>query len=233
MTESADSQTNRSVYRLRWVGYGLLVFALIDAIQTLIPLKLLDPGWQLQTVGALVERVPIPLLGLALVFFGEYYDRLPIEKLLLKALSWLSLALSVLFALTILVTVLSTTQLDDRVDLLVNRQATQQLIQLQQIENRLNQSRPEELAVLREQLRSLGVNILSKDPQALKTEIANRIVTLRSQLQVRAKTEQQEEKFKLVKRSIAWTLGAVVASALFFILWKSTDWARSSLDELD
>lgn len=228
MTESPDSQTNRSVYRLRWVGYGLLVFALIDAIQTLIPLKLLDPGWQLQTVGSLIERVPIPLLGLALVFFGEYYDRISIEKGLLKGLSWLSLALSVVFALLILVTVVSTARLDDRVDLLVTRQATQQLIQLQQIENRLNQSRPEELAALGDQLRSFGINVLSKDPQALKTEIANRIVSLRAQLKVQAQAEQQEEKLKLVKRSVAWALGSVVASTLFFILWKSTDWARSA-----
>ncbi len=49
-----------SLFRL--VGYGLLVLALFDLIHILIPLQLMNPMWEFQTVGALVERVPVPLL---------------------------------------------------------------------------------------------------------------------------------------------------------------------------
>lgn len=48
----------------RFVGYGLLMLALLDLVEMLVPMRLLDPVWQIQTTGALVEFVPVLLLGL-------------------------------------------------------------------------------------------------------------------------------------------------------------------------
>lgn len=84
-----------SLFRL--VGYGLLVLALFDFIHILIPLRLMNPMWEFQTTGALVERVPVPLLGLMLVFYGETSSRKRWESNLLKFLSWASLLIGLLF----------------------------------------------------------------------------------------------------------------------------------------
>lgn len=65
----------RSASLLRWVGYGLLVLALMDVVDILLPPQLMNPAWEFQTIGALVERVPVPLLGLALVFFDGISSR--------------------------------------------------------------------------------------------------------------------------------------------------------------
>lgn len=93
----ASEDQIQSIYRLRWVGYGLLLLALFDVIQLLLPLNYQDPVWVLQTVGAIVERVPVPLLGLLLIFFGEDAERTSIEDILLKVLRWATLLLAIGF----------------------------------------------------------------------------------------------------------------------------------------
>ncbi len=82
-----------SIYRLRWIGYGLLILSLLDTIAVLIPANFGNRLWELQTIGAVVERVPVPLLAMALIFFGEGYDRRGLEDIFLKVLSWVCLLL--------------------------------------------------------------------------------------------------------------------------------------------
>jgi len=57
----------RSSFRI--AGYGLLGLSLFDIIDILSHFG--DPGWEFQIVRNLVERAPVPLLGLVLVFVGE------------------------------------------------------------------------------------------------------------------------------------------------------------------
>jgi len=38
--------------------------------------------------------------------------------------------------------------------------------------------------------------------------------------------QKNTQKMGLLKNSVKWNLGALVASVLFFILWKSSRWAR-------
>jgi hypothetical protein len=59
----------------RVLGYGLLLLALFDILEMFIPPGFMNPAWEFQTFGALVERVPVPLIGFVLVFYGEKYSR--------------------------------------------------------------------------------------------------------------------------------------------------------------
>ena len=74
-----------SIYRLRWIGYGLLILSVLDTIAVLLPANFGNRLWELQTIGAIVERVPVPLLAMALIFFGEGYDRRGLENLFFEA----------------------------------------------------------------------------------------------------------------------------------------------------
>lgn len=60
---------------LRLVGYGLLVMAIIDVFFLVIPPQLMNPLWEFQTVGAIVERIPVTLLGIVLIYYDERGDR--------------------------------------------------------------------------------------------------------------------------------------------------------------
>lgn len=224
MAESAEQ--NRSVYRLRWVGYGLLIFALIDSIQLFIPPGFTDPAWELQTIGQMVERVVVPLLGFALVFFGEFYERLGFEKWILRFLSWICLLLAIVFLLMVPLGVLDTLRINTQSDQAVASQVDQRLKQLDQLEKQLNQSGPEEIQKLANQLTSLGIPVDTQNPDKLKTEVLTRVKAAREQLQKQAQTGRSNQQQTLLKNAVKWNIGAVVASVLFFILWKGTNWAR-------
>lgn len=222
MTESTTE--NRSIHRFRWIGYGLLGYALMDLIQVLYPLKFFNPAWEVQAIGSLIERVVVPLLGMALVFFGEFYDRTQLEKILLKGLSWLCLVLAIVCLLVIPLGVFGTARLDFQNDQQVNQQAEQQLSKFNKLESQLNQSSTNDIRALAAQA---GLPIDStKDPQVIKTEMLARLTAVRSKVQAQIEENRATQKQTLFKNAIKWNLGALLASALFFILWKSSDWAR-------
>ncbi len=221
----AESTTdNRSKYRFRWVGYGLLAYALMDVIQVLYPPQFMNPAWEVQSIGTLVERVVVPLLGMALVFFGEFYDRTRLEKILLKVLSWLCLGLTIAFLLGIPLVVFGTARLDFQNDQQINRQAEQQLLKLSKVESQLRQGSTSDIQALATEA---GIPVApAKDPQALRSDLLSRLGNFRAQVQSKIDETRTAQKQTLFKNSIKWNIGALLASSLFFILWKSTDWAR-------
>lgn len=216
MVESASD--NRSVYRLRWVGYGLLIFALIDAIVVLTPLQLTNPVWELQAIGTLVERVAVPLLGLALVFFGEFLDRRPGERIPLAILSWLCLLLAILYLMMIPLGILDTNRLNNQQE----QQFKDQLAKIQQFESQLNQSGQEDLKKLASQLTQLGIAVDNQNPDQLKNNIIARLNLVRE----KGQADRDAQRSTLFKGAIRTGLGALVASVLFFTMWRTTDWTR-------
>ncbi|MBD2022073.1 hypothetical protein H6F43_17995 [Leptolyngbya sp. FACHB-36] len=218
MTEATSD--NRSIYRFRWIGYGLLIFALIDSFQVLIPPGFMNPAWELNTIGALVERVAVPLLGLALIFFGEFYDRTMPEKLSLKVLSWACLVLAIVFVLMVPLGVFDTIRLNSQ----SSQQVGAQMEQFKKLEDQLNQSKPEQIKNLGAQLNTLGVSVDADDPEKLKGAVMARINGAKAKVQA----DRSNQRLMLFKNSVKWNLGALIAATLFFVLWKTTDWARTS-----
>ncbi|MGA7937063.1 MAG: HpsJ family protein [Kovacikia sp.] len=240
MAESFNAY--QSVYRLRWVGYCFLLFALINNIVDFIPANVGDLAWRLQFLGKLVETVIIPILGFALIFGGEHYGRKPFEKPVLKILSWFCLALTVIFLLLIPPTFLAGLQLQTQLSQgnpnLVEQRLTQQaapvLEQLNQLERQLKQGSPEQIKALGEQIVSQGTPLNTDDPEKVKSDLLSRVNQLRAQAQAQIKVQTQAkiqeleaQKLEIRKNSIKWSLGALIASVLFFMLWNSTRWARS------
>ncbi len=215
-----------SIYRLRWIGYGLLILSLLDTIAVLIPANFGNRVWELQTIGAVVERVPVPLLAMALIFFGEGYDRKGLENLFLKVLSWVCLLLAVVFLLILPLGIFGTIYVNNQNDKQITTQANQQLAQLQQVEERLNKGSPEELKNLAGELTRLGVQADTKNPQELKTQILARITPAKERLQTQSAAVQSSQRLGLLKNAVKWLLGALISSVLFFTIWRGTDWAR-------
>jgi hypothetical protein len=234
---TGESSEIRSVYRLRWLGYGLFVFALIDGINILASINTTDPTWSLQVIGQFVERVVVPLLGFALLFFGEGYDRRNVEKIGLKGLSWLCLVLAIAFFLMIPPLVIQSVNIKGQAEQQVNQQVDQQVKagfeQLDKLEAQLNDSKPAELKALAAQLKSRGIELDAQDPEALKTQIRAKIKTIKEQAQLQAQAAKTKaiqgasgQVSNLYKNAVKWSLGALMAGVLFIYLWKSSSWAR-------
>lgn len=223
---SGEASENLTAYRFRWIGYGFLVFAVIDALHILLTIQPGQPTWLLQTIGQFVERVVVPLLGFTLIFFGEYYGRKDGEKLGLRLLSWLCMVLAVLFLLMVPPIFLQTFSVNNQARQVVDQQVEQQLTQLKQLEDQLARSNPEQLKALAAQLQGLGVSVDPTKPDAVKAQVQARIKTVRDQLQAQAQGATAGQASGLWKNAIKWSLGALVSAVLFFYLWKSSRWAR-------
>jgi hypothetical protein len=221
-----QSEQGFSIYRLRWIGYGLLILSLLDTIAVFLPANFGNRVWELQTIGAVVERVPVPLLAMALIFFGEGYDRRSLENILLKVLSWVCLLLAVIFLLMMPLGIFGTIYVNNQNDKQITAQANQQLAQLLQVEERLNKGTPEDLKTLAGELSRLGVQPDTQNPQELKSQILSRITPAKERLQAQSATVQSNQRMGLFKNAVKWLLGALISSVLFFTIWRGTDWAR-------
>ncbi len=221
-----DSEQGQSIYRLRWIGYGLLLLALFDVIDSFIPPNFTNPVWEFQTLGLLVERVAVPLLGLVLIFFGESFNRNRLEELLLRILSWLCLLFAIVFLALVPLGILNTYRINDLNNNQINTAAQAQLTQLKQVEEQVGQGTPEQIRQLATQLASFGIQADATNPDQFKQQILERIPPARKAVQEQAMQEKQNQRTGLLKNAVKWNLGALVASVLFFILWKSTGWAR-------
>ena len=122
---------------LRLVGYGLLVMAIIDLLFLLIPPQLMNPLWEFQTMGAIVERIPVTLLGVVLVYYGEKSDRASIETLLLKILSWLSLVAAIFLLLMVPLSITNSFRIYYQQNATVNAQTVSQKDAIQKFKEEL------------------------------------------------------------------------------------------------
>jgi hypothetical protein len=216
----------KSISRIRLIGYGLLLLALFDFFQTVIPPQFMNAAWELQTMGALMERIPVPLLGLGLVFFGEDYNRGGLESLLVKILSWLSLLLAILCFLLVPLGIVDSVRVNNQNTQEIAAQADRQLAQLEQIEQQVGGGSQADLQNLATELNRLGLPVDTTNPEQLRGEVLARIPQAREQVQQQARQLQSNRRLALLESSTKWILAAIISAVLFLMIWRGTAWAR-------
>jgi hypothetical protein len=220
----------RSTTLLRWIGYGLLVFFLLDLIEILVPPRFTDPLWELQTMGAAIEQIALPLVGLVLVFYGELNLRAKWELPFLKILSWLVLLFAIVLLLLIPLGIFNTVRIDRQSNQQISAQVDRQMTEIKQVKNQLEQATTEEKM---ESLLS-RINDQGPSPDIQNTEQLEQVKKQFSEFMGKAETTiksqaaatQKNQRLALLKRSVKWNLGALISGVLFFILWQGTSWAR-------
>ncbi len=213
---------------LRLVGYGLLLMAIVDVFFLLIPPQLMNPLWEFQTMGAIVERIPVSLLGMVLVYYGERSDRAPIESIILKGLSWFALLAAILLILMIPLNISNGFRIYNQHNANANAQFVSQKETIQQFKEQLEaaDSKDEIGAVLQQQAQQ-KVNIPdSVNTQKLKTDLITNLQNNQDSITNQAQAFRSQKRSLLLKKCLKWNLGALIASILFFLIWKSTGWAR-------
>ena len=203
--------------RLRLVGYGLLVLALCDLIYILVPPQFMNPIWEFQTIGTLVERVPVPLLGLLLVFTGSAKSRKTWEISILKLLAWISLVIGILFLLLMPLLVVDALRLNNQIDQQINSQLTQQLTKLQQVEKQVTNGSDKDINIILTRLNQ-GQLVNSGNAQQLKTKLLSEIQKSRSAVESQFEAVGTEQRLALLKKFTKWSLGVLIAGVLFIYM---------------
>jgi len=196
----------------RIAGYALLALSLLDLIEMFVPPRFTDPAWEFQLVNNLVERVPVPLLGLVLVLVGEQSFRI------FKFLSGACLVVGLLFLLVVPLAASSAW----RIERLNQLQFNQQTAQIQQIRAQLNQATTDaEINNVLARLNPQGPPPQINNPQETKRQILGKIAQAeqiaKAQIANRAGTTENR-----LKRTVKSILGALISAAVFLTIWRKT-----------
>ncbi len=227
MTRSESNEWQTSLL-FHLTGYGLLLFVLCDLIDIIFPPHIMDPVWEFQTIGAVVERVPLPLLALVLVFYKEANGRARWEPTVLKLLSWASLLVGVLFLLLIPICVSNTFRINNLNNNRINTQTTEQMSEIRQIQEQLDKATTNDLESLLARINAQGGSPDIKNPQELKSRLLTEVDKSERTLKTQAKATQKTKGRQLIKSSVKWNIGALIAGDLFIRIWQASRWARES-----
>ncbi|HEY9704847.1 MAG TPA: HpsJ family protein [Allocoleopsis sp.] len=221
--DSEYQLSNLSVMRI--IGYGLVFLSILDIIYIIYPPNLLNPTWEFNTIGALVEHTPVSLLALILVFYGKGEFRLQTEMYLLKFISWFCLLVGLLFVLIIPLGLINTYRLYYNGPAIA--QSNQQIQQIKTAKEKIETAKStEEITKLLNlpQLPQNAPNI--PDLKQLKTQTLTNLNQLEKNIKQQSEQVIENQRLNLLKNSVKWNLGALVVAILFFWIWKSTVWVR-------
>ncbi len=212
---------------MRWIGYILLAFSLIDYIAILVPLQLTNPLWEFQTIGQLVDHVWAPLLGLALVFFlptKSYLSNL--EIYLLRFLSWCSLILGIFYLLMVPLGINNSITINDGAMAQITSQTTQQTEQIDKLNQQLQSATTLEQLNPIAQIVNPSVKTATTNPQDLKSQLTEQIATAKNNLLTAANSAKSQQKLNLIKNSLKVNIGAILAGVSLIGCWNLTRWVR-------
>lgn len=214
-SKPADHRTQwLSTFSLRLTGYVLLALSALDIAATIFPPNFFNERWEFETIGRLVERVPVPLIGLSLVFYGGLRYRRPLEKLCLRPLAWLAIAAGVGYLLLILPVVTNGLRIHNTNQIPQVQQLDQQLQQVKQVEQRIRDAAPEQVNALVKRL-NLSLPSATQSPSSdLKAAALLQLQQNQTALQ-KARQVQKQNHFKTV---LKWGIGALLSGVCLIYL---------------
>ena len=226
MFKQVNSQweSNEEFYSslIHWVGYSLLLLTLSYYISVLIPFRLMNPVWELQTIAAFVDNFPMFLLGVLFAFYGSQ-GRNRIEKLILKLVSWVALLMGILFLLLLPLGIADTLRINNQNNAQVLNQQTQQAAQIQQIKTALNNANT--LPEINRLINAARLQIPATDtstPQQLKAQAYSQIVQAEQAAKTQIEQSQKEQRLTLFKTGVRYVLGALICGVLSIYAWRIT-----------
>ena len=222
----ATEKLARSSKMLPWIGYFMLSLIFLDYVFLLIPPHFLNPTWELNIIGHLVENVWAPLLGFALVFIRQENGFRVLELRILSWLSRLMLLMAIIHFLSAPLIISNTIKIQQKSFSGLKTQLETQKNQVTQFKKKLSQVPEQQLANYLRQQQSSSNKSSSSDTllQQALTKVEKE--QLKSTEQI--KTAYKKQKLSLIKRSLKWCMGTLLSGAIYFAFWKHTEWARKT-----
>ena len=218
---------------IRGFGYCSLLFFLLDFSTIVLPPKFTDPAWELNVYGQVVERVPLLLLSFPLIFLGEYSARAKWERISTKIISWLSIAIAIIFLLAVPLGIVNTFRVQGlRQEELITNVARQNA-PAQTVADRLTNAKTD--AEVRNVLRLLNpqqqaaIARIAK-PQEIKEQLLKDIGSSISQNQAQSELVKRRIITTLWKSSVKWTIVSLISGLFLLYVWNQSKWARVGIE---
>lgn len=220
-------QQQRTMLLSRRAGYALLMLCFIDLLYVLIPPELMNPVWEYQTIGDLVKLVPVPLLAMMLIFYGDTALRSKPERFALKILSWSTLFIGITFLLLVPLTVSDAVRIHQFNNNQITTQVSQQRLQLDATRKQLEKATPQQLQNLVPVPDKNGnLPDIPNSPDQAKIQILNNLNQAKEQADQQASKARANLKQNLVKNTLKLVLESLIAGCFFIYIWVTTAWTR-------
>lgn len=208
---------------LPYVGYGLVVFSILDLLIYLIPIRFFDFNWEFNTFNYFVDSSPGSIVGFWIVLsreFNESINKYIIEKTLIRFLAWSTLFLSIIYFLLIPVGVSAAFRLYKNTNAQFMFQQSNGIAQVEQIRSKIKTASDRDLAGLQKQIpndskTSIPFQSPSTFRQSLLEQIDNQANSVRAQTAQAIKNNREV----VLKRTLKSLVGAVIVGLLFLRFW--------------
>ena len=214
---------------LRMVGYGLLTMAVIDTMNLAIPLRLMNPNWEFQLIGSIIERIPVTFLGIVFVFYENTNYRTPIEKILLKIISWSCLVAAIFLILAIPLNINNAFRIYRSYNANINYQIAPRIDVIQDFQNQIEAANSQEnlVNILQKQSPAKIELTESLDLDSFKESINKNLQKESDSLQNKAQNSRNKKRNQIFRKVVKYNLGALISIVLLIFIWKNTFWART------
>ncbi|EDX84097.1 hypothetical protein S7335_1794 [Synechococcus sp. PCC 7335] len=197
---------------------------IMNWVDILVPPQFLNPIWELETVGSLVEGAPLLLFATFLIFYGEDAYRGVLEQRLVRLLSQACLLVAVCFFLLMPIGANSTIRINREIDQQAGDSFGLQMAQIDQLEEQVDEISTEEIAAI---LESQGIQAADSDPTvSSKDRLLEYLVETRQNVMQETSAVKRGRKRSTTKNAIKWGIGAIIVSFTLVYLWRLTQWAR-------
>jgi hypothetical protein len=196
----------------RLAGYTLLALFLLDLVAIFIPPNFTNPVWEFQLANQLVERAPVPILGLVFVLIGESQFRI------FKFLSWSSLVVGVLYFLLVPLSISSIVRIEQQ----NSAQITTRLEQIQQLQAQIEKAQTAaDVTAILTRINPQTTLPKIENPEAVKQQLIASLSQNERSLQAQA-ASRENNFWNQIESAIKVSLGSLISSTLFLVIWHKT-----------
>ncbi len=220
--DSENAQRDLILSRLfRVAGYGLLIFILFEVVNSFIPLNFGNPLWESGLVIGLTRGVPIAILGLVMVFYGELKPLREQESFWLNPIAWALILVSFLYVLLIPLGLSATVRINVFNNVRLGQQTQAKLTQLQKERSALEKVSAKQAELIFAKGRSQGHFKDSRTPQELRKKVAAELDDRERTLTKNSQKIRQNARWRLVLDASVWILNTLIAGVVFFSIWRT------------
>ena len=214
------------IQMFRFVGGLLLFFFLIEALSSLAELRLRNPSSELRFASQMTDRIPLALLGLALLLCHPRFLRFKAEASVLRVLATLPLVLAAGYTLLIPLTMFAAANFFRNATYGLEQQVEEQVKKVRAVRDAtLNLSPDQQQAMVDRYNRA--------NPKKQPVDLAGFLKTLNEEVKSSESRLEQErrnvmgtQQRNLYAAQFVQSLKILAGAAAFFFVWKLAGWAR-------
>ena len=118
----------------------------------------------------------------------------------------------------------STIRINRQIDAQIGEIFSQQINQMNQIEDQLSQASNQDIIEI---LEGQGIQIENELSESPKDKLLGTLVEVRQNIQEQSTSNKLSRKRSNFKSALKWIIGCLIASFTFLYLWYLTGWART------